>query len=207
MTSRQALPSTSTGTGDADNAGSELVSGRGGSDSSAGVGRRGMHSACGAYWNNERDGMWSFKYETKGKIMVKDTFVKIGSGLTFRFIRNGRGYFCYLDCGLKGLLVDMNWLGRIEMLAFDSMWRFFYILLGDNATYLFTEITILPEMCFLINRAAQYIHGWLPNYLGYINATIPKLCRVRSQLQCRWASGRAYGVIIPSQNGADSCHN
>lgn len=25
-----------------------------------------MHSACGAYWNNERDGMWSFKYETKG---------------------------------------------------------------------------------------------------------------------------------------------
>ena len=27
------------------------------------VGRRGMHSASGAYWNNERDGMWSFKYE------------------------------------------------------------------------------------------------------------------------------------------------
>ncbi|KAI9855949.1 MAG: hypothetical protein M1824_005754 [Vezdaea acicularis] len=27
------------------------------------VGRRGMHSATGAYWNNERDGMWSFKYE------------------------------------------------------------------------------------------------------------------------------------------------
>ncbi|KAH8150531.1 uncharacterized protein LAJ45_05227 [Morchella importuna] len=70
LTSRQALPSTSTGTGDADNAGSELVSGRGGSDSSAGVGRRGMHSACGAYWNNERDGMWSFKYETKGMDVV-----------------------------------------------------------------------------------------------------------------------------------------
>ncbi|OCK86820.1 uncharacterized protein K441DRAFT_701716 [Cenococcum geophilum 1.58] len=27
------------------------------------VGRRGMHSAVGAYWNNEKDGMWSFKYE------------------------------------------------------------------------------------------------------------------------------------------------
>ncbi|KAK4997204.1 Tctex-1 [Cryomyces antarcticus] len=27
------------------------------------VGRRGMHSATGAYWDNERDGMWSFKYE------------------------------------------------------------------------------------------------------------------------------------------------
>jgi hypothetical protein len=50
------------------------------------VGRRGMHSACGAYWNNERDGMWSFKYETKGKIVVKESFIKIGSGLTFRFI-------------------------------------------------------------------------------------------------------------------------
>ncbi|OCK81741.1 hypothetical protein K432DRAFT_403537 [Lepidopterella palustris CBS 459.81] len=27
------------------------------------VGRRGMHSAVGAYWNNEKDGLWSFKYE------------------------------------------------------------------------------------------------------------------------------------------------
>ncbi len=27
------------------------------------AGRRGMHSAAGAYWNNERDGVWSFKYE------------------------------------------------------------------------------------------------------------------------------------------------
>jgi hypothetical protein len=26
-------------------------------------GRRGMHSAAGAYWNNEKDGMWSYKYE------------------------------------------------------------------------------------------------------------------------------------------------
>jgi len=22
-----------------------------------------MHTAAGAYWNNEKDGMWSFKYE------------------------------------------------------------------------------------------------------------------------------------------------
>jgi dynein light chain Tctex-type 1 len=27
------------------------------------AGRRGMHSAAGAYWNNEKDGMWSYKYE------------------------------------------------------------------------------------------------------------------------------------------------
>lgn len=26
-------------------------------------GRRGMHSATGAYWNNETDGMWSWKFE------------------------------------------------------------------------------------------------------------------------------------------------
>jgi len=31
--------------------------------SEGGGGRRGMHSAAGAYWNNEKDGMWSFKYE------------------------------------------------------------------------------------------------------------------------------------------------
>jgi len=37
-----------------------------GSESS--VGRRGMHSAAGAYWNNEKDGMWSFKYEGGEKI-------------------------------------------------------------------------------------------------------------------------------------------
>jgi hypothetical protein len=30
---------------------------------SATAGRRGMHSAAGAYWNNEKDGMWSYKYE------------------------------------------------------------------------------------------------------------------------------------------------
>ena len=27
------------------------------------VGRRGMHSATGAYWDEKRDGMWSFKYD------------------------------------------------------------------------------------------------------------------------------------------------
>lgn len=27
------------------------------------VGRRGMHSASGAYWNSEKDGMWSHKYQ------------------------------------------------------------------------------------------------------------------------------------------------
>jgi len=27
------------------------------------VGRRGMHSASGAYWNSERDGMFSYKFE------------------------------------------------------------------------------------------------------------------------------------------------
>ncbi|KAL9582616.1 MAG: hypothetical protein Q9212_003195 [Teloschistes hypoglaucus] len=33
------------------------------------VGRRGMHSASGAYWNTEKDGMWNWKYtksEQKG---------------------------------------------------------------------------------------------------------------------------------------------
>ena len=34
-----------------------------GADTMKKVGRRGMHSASGAYWNNEKDGMWSHKYE------------------------------------------------------------------------------------------------------------------------------------------------
>ncbi|WPH01883.1 Hypothetical protein R9X50_00473700 [Acrodontium crateriforme] len=34
-----------------------------GTDEVKKVGRRGMHSASGAYWNNEKDGMWSHKYE------------------------------------------------------------------------------------------------------------------------------------------------
>lgn len=29
----------------------------------AAVARRGMHSATGAYWDNQKDGMWSFKYD------------------------------------------------------------------------------------------------------------------------------------------------
>ncbi|KAK3071337.1 hypothetical protein LTR53_008805 [Teratosphaeriaceae sp. CCFEE 6253] len=35
----------------------------GASEAGKKVGRRGMHSASGAYWNNEKDGMWSHKYE------------------------------------------------------------------------------------------------------------------------------------------------
>ncbi|KAG0645868.1 hypothetical protein D0Z07_7759 [Hyphodiscus hymeniophilus] len=34
-----------------------------GTDGKPHVGRRGMHSATGAYWNEKSDGMWSFKYE------------------------------------------------------------------------------------------------------------------------------------------------
>ncbi|ROV89015.1 hypothetical protein VSDG_08720 [Cytospora chrysosperma] len=37
------------------------------------VGRRGMHSATGAYWNEETDGMWSYKFdggEAKGMDVV-----------------------------------------------------------------------------------------------------------------------------------------
>jgi len=34
-----------------------------GTDEKAIFGRRGMHSASGAYWNEKTDGMWSFKYE------------------------------------------------------------------------------------------------------------------------------------------------
>ena len=44
--------------------GGEGVSMRGeGGEGGKKVGRRGMHSASGAYWNGERDGMWSCKYE------------------------------------------------------------------------------------------------------------------------------------------------
>jgi len=34
-----------------------------GTDGKPHIGRRGMHSATGAYWNEKTDGMWSFKYE------------------------------------------------------------------------------------------------------------------------------------------------
>jgi hypothetical protein len=42
-------------------------------DSKKPNGRRGMHAASGAYWNNEKDGMWSFKYpgaDSKGLDVV-----------------------------------------------------------------------------------------------------------------------------------------
>lgn len=38
-----------------------------------GTGKRGMHVASSAYWNNEKDGMWSFKWaggEGKGLEVV-----------------------------------------------------------------------------------------------------------------------------------------
>ena len=38
-------------------------------------GKRGMHSATGAFWNNERDGMWSHKYEESSKGF--DTIISI----------------------------------------------------------------------------------------------------------------------------------
>jgi hypothetical protein len=44
-----------------------------GDDSKKTTGRRGMHAASGAYWNNEKDGMWSFKYpgaDSKGLDVV-----------------------------------------------------------------------------------------------------------------------------------------
>jgi len=31
------------------------------------AGRRGMHSASGAYWDKEKDGMWSYKFEGEGR--------------------------------------------------------------------------------------------------------------------------------------------
>jgi len=37
--------------------------GASGSSTKPEKGRRGMHSATGAYWNNATDGMWSWKYE------------------------------------------------------------------------------------------------------------------------------------------------
>ncbi|KAL8937509.1 MAG: hypothetical protein Q9216_004389 [Gyalolechia sp. 2 TL-2023] len=40
------------------------------------VGRRGMHSASGAYWNNEKDGMWHWKY-TKGEEKGFDVVLSI----------------------------------------------------------------------------------------------------------------------------------
>ena len=42
-------------------------------------GRRGMHSACGAFWDKERDGMWTYKWEDGEKsgieIVINVTWV------------------------------------------------------------------------------------------------------------------------------------
>jgi dynein light chain Tctex-type 1 len=44
-------------------------------------GRRGMHSAVGAYWNNEKDGTYSYKWEAAEKkgmdIVITVTWVAI----------------------------------------------------------------------------------------------------------------------------------
>ena len=46
-------------------------------------GRRGMHAAQGAYWNVEKDGMWSYKYEaaeTKGlDVVIGIVWISIGA--------------------------------------------------------------------------------------------------------------------------------
>lgn len=59
--------STSTGTSTTEEskepAASEPASTATATDGKPHVGRRGMHSASGAYWNEETDGMWSYKYE------------------------------------------------------------------------------------------------------------------------------------------------
>ncbi|KAK2625184.1 hypothetical protein QTJ16_005553 [Diplocarpon rosae] len=52
-----------TGGSDAAISTSDAKSGAKGTDGKPHVGRRGMHSATGAYWNEKTDGMWSFKYE------------------------------------------------------------------------------------------------------------------------------------------------
>jgi len=44
---------------------SERAGGGGGGKGTAG--RRGMHSASGAYWDKEKDGMWSYKFEGEGR--------------------------------------------------------------------------------------------------------------------------------------------
>ncbi|ERF75448.1 hypothetical protein EPUS_06980 [Endocarpon pusillum Z07020] len=46
--------------------------------------RRGMHAAAGAYWDNTRDGMWSYKYEAaQGKgldVVVAVIWIWVGYG-------------------------------------------------------------------------------------------------------------------------------
>lgn len=56
-------PTTSTGVGSDDAGEVKSETAATGTDGKPHVGRRGMHSATGAYWNDKTDGMWSFKYE------------------------------------------------------------------------------------------------------------------------------------------------
>lgn len=44
--------------------GSDEAAAGAGAAGKAKVGRRGMHSASGAFWNNEKDGMWSYKHDS-----------------------------------------------------------------------------------------------------------------------------------------------
>lgn len=41
----------------------ERAGGKTGAQGKASVGRRGLHSATGAFWDSKNDGMWSFKYD------------------------------------------------------------------------------------------------------------------------------------------------
>lgn len=45
-------------------------------DDNAAVVKKGMHSAAGAYWNSEKDGMYNFKYE-KAESKCFDVIVSI----------------------------------------------------------------------------------------------------------------------------------
>ncbi|TVY33498.1 hypothetical protein LCER1_G000975 [Lachnellula cervina] len=56
-------PSVKTEESDARISTSDMKTEATGTDGKPHVGRRGMHSAAGAYWNEKTDGMWSFKYE------------------------------------------------------------------------------------------------------------------------------------------------
>ncbi|KAK4240201.1 dynein light chain Tctex-type [Achaetomium macrosporum] len=40
---------------------------KGGASKKGQVGRRGMHSATGGYWNEKTDGMWSYKWDGEAK--------------------------------------------------------------------------------------------------------------------------------------------
>lgn len=58
---RAPTTSTSTSTDQADIKSESAVESK--SDTKPREGRRGLHSATGAYWNEQTDGMWSYKYD------------------------------------------------------------------------------------------------------------------------------------------------